>query len=153
MIQIKRVATDHSDLLNLITELNDFFNEEWGQEIAQSYQNQHDLTKMAYAVVAYDKEKAVGCGCWKLLDKQTPEIKRMYVKQTSRGSGAAGEIIQALETDMVKKGYQKAVLETGKDMSGAIRFYEKQGYQIIPNYGEFVGDELCVCMKKEFKNK
>ncbi|MGX7149888.1 GNAT family N-acetyltransferase [Enterococcus ureasiticus] len=147
-IKIQRVATTNSDLLNLIQELNDFFNEEWGTEVAQSYQNHHNLAEMACAVVAYEEGKAVGCGCWKLLDEQTPEIKRMYVKQTNRGNGAAGKIMQALESDMLEKGYQQAVLETGKEMVGAIRFYERHGYRIIPNYGEFVGDELCICMKK-----
>ncbi|WP_207696154.1 hypothetical protein DOK67_0000643 [Enterococcus sp. DIV0212c] len=150
-IKIKRVATTDPELLNLIKELNDFFNEEWGTEVAQSYQNHHNLAEMACAVVAYDGQVAVGCGCWKLLDEQTPEIKRMYVRPTSRGNGAASKIMQALEMDMQEKGYKQAVLETGKEMLSAIRFYERHGYSIIPNYGEFIGDDLCVCMKKEFK--
>ncbi|ALS36973.1 GNAT family N-acetyltransferase [Enterococcus rotai] len=150
-VKIERVATTHPDLLYLIQELNHFFNEEWGTEVAQGYQNHHNLAEMVCAVVAYDDQVAVGCGCWKLLDEQTPEIKRMYVQQTSRGNGAASEIIQALEADILEKGYQQAVLETGKDMTGAIRFYERHGYHIIPNYGEFIGDALCICMKKTIK--
>ncbi|WP_430606711.1 hypothetical protein IGJ55_002908 [Enterococcus sp. AZ170] len=148
-IKIEKVATTHPDLLELIAELNDFFNEEWSTEIAKGYQNHHNLNEMACAVVAYEDQVAIGCGCWKRLDGQIPEIKRMYVKPTSRGNGAAGKIMQALERDMLEKGYQQAVLETGKEMVGAIGFYESQGYQIIPNYGEFIGDELCICMKKE----
>lgn len=150
-IKIERVAITNPDLLSLIQELNDFFNEEWGTEVAQSYQNHHNLAEMACAVVAYDEGVAVGCGCWKLFDERTPEIKRMYVKQTNRGSGAAGKIMQALEQDMLENGYQQAVLETGKEMVGAIRFYERHGYRTIPNYGEFVGDALCICMKKTFE--
>ncbi|MGX7265108.1 GNAT family N-acetyltransferase [Enterococcus crotali] len=151
MIRIEKVNINNPDLLALIKELNDFFNEEWGTEVAQSYQNHHNLANMSCAVVAYDKQEAIGCGCWKFLDEQTPEIKRMYVKPTSRGNGAAKEIIQALESDMREKGYQQAVLETGKDMLSAIGFYERNGYQIIPNYGEFIGDEWCICMKKRFE--
>ncbi|EOL44569.1 GNAT family N-acetyltransferase [Enterococcus caccae] len=152
-IQIERVATTHPDLFSLIQELNDFFNKEWGLEVAEGYQNHHNLAEMVCAVVAYEDQVAVGCGCWKLLDEQTPEIKRMYVKEASRGNGAAGKIIQALEVDIQEQGYQQAVLETGKDMLDAIHFYERHGYQIVPNYGEFIGDELCICMKKEFKRK
>ncbi|MBO0423164.1 GNAT family N-acetyltransferase [Enterococcus plantarum] len=147
-LKIKQVKTTNPDLLSLIQELNNFFDEEWGKEVAQRYQNHHNLAEMSYAVVAYDDGKAVGCGCWKLLDKQTPEIKRMYVKQTYRGNGTAEKIIQALERDMLEKGYQQAVLETGKEMVGAIRFYERHGYRIVSNYGEFVEDDLCICMKK-----
>lgn len=149
MIKVENVTITNPDLLGLIKELNDFFNEEWGIEVAQGYQNHHNLAEMVCAVVAYKEEEAVGCGCWKLLDEQTPEIKRMYVKPTSRGTGVSSEIIKSLEKDMIEKGYQQAVLETGKDMQGAIGFYEKHGYRIIPNYGEFIGDELCVCMKKK----
>ena len=41
------------------------------------------------------------------------------------------------------------ILETGKDMTQAIRFYQKQGYKIVPNFGEFVDDELCTCLVKK----
>lgn len=153
MIRIEKVNINNPDLLELIKELNDFFNEEWGTEVAQGYQKHHNLTEMACAVVAYDEQEAVGCGCWKLLDEHTPEIKRMFVKPISRGNGAAGKIMQALESDMLEKGYQQAVLETGKDMLSAIGFYEGHGYQLMPNYGEFVGDKLCICMKKRFDPK
>lgn len=150
MIEVKQVAITNQELSELINELNEFFNEEWGADVAQNYQNHHNLAEMACAIVAYEDGESVGCGCWKLFDDQTPEIKRMYIKKKSRGNGAAGKIIQALEADMLEKGYQQAVLETGKDMSGAIKFYERHGYQIVPNYGEFIGDELCICMKKQF---
>lgn len=149
MIKLEKVEITNPDLLRLIEELNAFFDEEWGTEIAEGYQDHHNLAEMMCAIVAYEDDVAVGCGCWKLLDEQTPEIKRMYVKPTSRGNGAASEIMKALEKDMLEKGYQQAVLETGKDMLSAIGFYERHGYHIIPNYGEFIGDELCVCMKKK----
>ncbi|EOI06966.1 hypothetical protein UAY_00308 [Enterococcus moraviensis ATCC BAA-383] len=150
-LKIEKVDVTNLDLLKLIDELNAFFDQEWGTEVAKGYQNHHNLTEMACAVVAYEGDTAVGCGCWKLLDEQIPEIKRMYVKQNSRNNGTAGAIIQLLEADILGKGYQQVVLETGKEMVNAIRFYEKQGYQMIPNYGEFVGDERCVCMKKTLK--
>lgn len=41
------------------------------------------------------------------------------------------------------------VLETGIDMEDAIRFYRKLKYTRIENYGDYTGDELCICMKKE----
>ena len=34
-------------------------------------------------------------------------------------------------------------------MNEAIALYQKQGYEMIENYGEFAGDENSVCMAKE----
>lgn len=148
-IDLRYVKVEHPDLIDLVDQLNDFFNQEWGTEVASGYQNHHTLAKMACAVVAYRDGQAVGCGCWKLLADGRPEIKRMFVLPTVRGGGVARKLLEALEADILKKGYTEVVLETGAEMAGAIRFYEKQGYRIIPNYGEFIGDELCVCMERQ----
>lgn len=147
-VTVKVVATDHPDLISLVAQLNTFFDEEWGADVAGSYQTHHRLADMACAVVAYDGSQAIGCGCWKQLADGRPEIKRMFVQPEIRGGGVASQILGALEADIKKGAFQSVVLETGAEMTGAIRFYEKHGYQIIPNYGEFIGDELCVCMEK-----
>ena len=150
-IELKIVEVTNPDFEELVTELNAFFDQQWG-DIAANYQEHHNLAKMKQAIAAYVDGKPVGCGCWKLLteDSLTAEIKRMYVKEESRGLGIAAKLLQKLEESIAAEGYHEAVLETGADMLGTIKFYEKQGYRLIPNYGEFVNDEVCVCMKKEF---
>ncbi|MHC5227926.1 GNAT family N-acetyltransferase [Enterococcus sp. LJL99] len=148
-ITIKKVTTDSRDLRLLVAELDRFFIEEWGSEVAQGYQKHHYLAGMSMAVICYDENQAVGCGCWKLLEDSVPEIKRMYVKKEYRGQKIATKILSTLEMDVVKQGYSRVILETGAEMTAAIRFYETSGYQIVPNYGEFIGDERCVCLEKK----
>ena len=69
-----------------------------------------------------------------------------------RRQGIAGKIVAALEQHAAASGCHRAVLETGADMPEAIAFYEKQGYHLVPNYGDFAGDEVCVCMEKEISD-
>lgn len=150
-IEIKYVEVDHPDLISLVDQLNDFFNQEWGPDVAKGYQNHHNLAAMACAVVAYQQDQPVGCGCWKRLADGRPEIKRMFVQPKARSGGVASRVLAALEEDILKQGDDRAVLETGAEMTSAISFYQKQGYQIIPNYGDFIGDDWCVCLEKQLK--
>lgn len=149
-MDFQTVSIDNKDLNYLIAKLDAFFDEEWG-EIAKCYQSFHQLSKMAYALVCYDENQPVGCGCFKIMDKQTFEIKRMYVEPACRNRGVASELLHLLEREAFQQGYGISVLETGKAMNGAVAFYEKQGYKIVENYGDFVGDEICVCMRKEIR--
>jgi hypothetical protein len=42
-------------------------------------------------------------------------------------------------------------LETGKKQPEAIQLYQKSGYHIIPNYGQYAGIENSVCFEKQVK--
>jgi putative acetyltransferase len=99
-------------------------------------------------VVAYQNEFPVGCGAFKKYDEETVEIKRMFVRPEYRGKGIAGTVLTELENWAITLGFKFAVLETGKKQPEAIRLYEKSGYELIPNYGQYAGIENSVCMKK-----
>lgn len=99
-------------------------------------------------VVAYQNEFAVGCGAFKKYDDKTVEIKRMYVRENNRGKGIAVGILAELEKWALEENFVFAILETGLKQPEAIRLYEKSGYKVIPNYGQYVGVENSVCMKK-----
>lgn len=75
----------------------------------------------------------------------------MYVRPAYRRLGVAGKIVAALEQHAAAGGCRRAVLETSADMPDAIAFYEKHGYRLTPNFGDFAGDEICVCMEKELQ--
>lgn len=151
-MNIQTVDYTNEDLQRLVQSLDHFFNEKWGEDIANSYQSFHQLSQMAYACVAYE-DYAVGCGCFKIMDAQTVEIKRMYVDPHYRHRGIATRILKHLEDVALLQGKSYCVLETGKDMFDNIQFYEKCGYHIIDNYGDFIGDEICVCMTKTLNSK
>lgn len=61
----------------------------------------------------------------------------------------AGQILTALEEWAKELQHTSCILETGKKQPEAIRLYQKSGYNIIPNYGQYAGIDNSVCMKKE----
>ncbi len=91
---------------------------------------------------------AVGCGALVPLDGDVAEIKRMFVDVRARGRGVARKLVRALETLASDRGFACIRLETGPRSPEAIGLYESCGYSKIPNYGEYVGDDLSICYEK-----
>ena len=99
--------------------------------------------------MAYENEKPIGCGAIKEYGGYVMEIKRMYVSPSSRNKGIASKILLELEKLTSELFYNKCILETGKRQPDAIGLYKKNGYKLIPNYGQYAGVENSVCFEKE----
>ncbi|MCD9187553.1 MAG: GNAT family N-acetyltransferase [Pyrinomonadaceae bacterium] len=112
------------------------------------YAQYNKIDKLREVVVAYENEKAVGCGAFKEYEPKTAEIKRMYVREDMRGKGIAGKVLSELENWAKELDFTECILETGLKQPEAIRLYRKSGYQRIPNYGQYAGVENSVCMRK-----
>jgi len=69
----------------------------------------------------------VGCGGIALFNGFA-EVKRMYVRQSSRGLGAADAIVKRLEEEALNAGLNTLKLETGTEQAAALRFYERCGF-------------------------
>jgi GNAT superfamily N-acetyltransferase len=113
------------------------------------YHQYNGLDQIKYVVMAYDGDTPVACGAVKHYDKQRVEVKRMFTSEDYRGQGIAVQVLDDLEAWTVELGYTHCLLETGRRQPYAIRLYEKQGYTIVPNYGQYAGMENSVCMEKE----
>jgi len=87
----------------------------------------------------------------KEVNPATMEIKRMYTIPESRGKGLATKVLTQLETWATELSYEKCLLETGKRQPEAIELYRKNGYIIIPNYGQYAGVENSLCFEKTVK--
>jgi putative acetyltransferase len=90
-----------------------------------------------------------GCGALRKWDEKTCEIKRMYVKQARVGIGS--QLLAELEARAVDLGYGRIILETRKINTGAVSFYVKNGYSLIPNYGKYIGSDLAICFAKNIR--
>ena len=112
------------------------------------YAQFNKITHIKNVIVCYIDDYAVGCGAFKAFDDDAVEIKRMFVRPEFRGRGLGMEILRALEIWAAESGYSSCVLETGKKQPEAIQLYQKAGYGIIPNYGQYMGIENSVCMRK-----
>lgn len=88
---------------------------------------------------------ALGCGALRLLGPGRAEVKRMYVVPAARGTGVATAVLRALEDEARSLHVTEMLLETGTAQPDAIRFYEREGYTLIPNFGPYVGSEISLC--------
>ncbi|MET4782187.1 GNAT family N-acetyltransferase [Glaciihabitans sp. UYNi722] len=101
-----------------------------------------------FFVVFDDDGAAIGCGGLRQLDDTEAEIKRMFVQPESRGTGASTAILERLEQEGRVRGLGRLVLETGNRQPDAIRFYQRQGYTRIPNFGYYVDSAISLCFAK-----
>ncbi|TCB88756.1 N-acetyltransferase [Micromonospora zingiberis] len=92
---------------------------------------------------------AVGCGGLRLLAPGSAEIKRMYVTPAARGTGVAVAILRALEHEARDAGVRTLLLETGTAQPDAMRFYEREGYHRIDNFGPYRGEPLSRCYARD----
>ena len=79
------------------------------------------------------------------------EVKRMFVSPEGRNKGIGTLILSELESWASELSYTKCILETGKKQPEAIRLYDKNGYTLIPNYGQYAGIANSVCFEKNIK--
>ena len=151
MIQLTRTNSENKDFIKLVRDLDADLAERDGNEHL-FYAQFNKIDTIRFAVVAYENNIPVGCGAIKEHGPDAMEIKRMYVIPGNRGKGIAAKILSELENWAAELSYVKCILETGKKQPEAIRLYTKNGYQPIPNYGQYAGVENSLCFEKEIKN-
>ena len=89
--------------------------------------------------LAQSGDEIAGCVVMRPLTTVEPaacEVKRLYVRPAHRGSGVAVALMDALEAFAVREGYRFVYLDTFDDLAGAVRFYERRGYERIPRYND-----------------
>ncbi len=125
------------------------------QELADRDGSEHSfyaqfnkVDQIKNVVVGYLENQTICIGAFKPHSHQTVEIKRMFVRQQHRGKGFANHVLNELEIWARELHFNECILETGKKQPEAIRFYQKSGYEPIPNYGQYIGVDNSVCMRK-----
>lgn len=150
MVKIIRTNSDSRDFIELVKLLDADLAQRDGEDHS-FYAQFNTIDKIKYVVLAYENEKPLGCGVIKEYGANTMEIKRMYVSPGSRKKGVATKILSALETWATELSCTKCILETGKRQPEAIGLYKKNGYKLIPNYGQYADVENSLCFEKELK--
>ncbi len=150
MITITRTDSANPDFIALVERLDADLAERDGKDHG-FYAQFNRIDKIKYALVAYENGQPVGCGAIKEYASKTMEIKRMYTSPESRGKGVASKVLGELEAWASELSCEKCILETGKKQPEAIGLYKKNGYTIIPNYGQYAGIDNSVCFEKDLK--
>lgn len=100
--------------------------------------------------VSFDEAgEPIGCAGVRRLNDSEAEVKRMYVGPAHRGTGAASAILAALENFGREQGWVRLLLETGHEQPEAVRFYTREGFERVANFGYYVGLEQSMCFAKE----
>lgn len=148
MNNIVRTYSTNPDFIALVQQLDMDLAKRDGDEHA-FYHQFNSIQLLDHVIIIYNNEVAISCGAFKEVEIGKVEIKRMYTLPSHRSKGYASNVLQALETWATELGYITCVLETGKRQPEAIELYKKNGYTIIPNYGQYIGIENSVCFEKK----
>ena len=148
MLTLTRTDSDNSDFIQLVRFLDADLATRDGNEHS-FYAQFNKIDKIRHVVVAFENNLPVGCGAIKSYDLQTMEVKRMYTLPEHRGKGIARNILKELEKWAAELSCNKCILETGKRQPEAIELYQRSGYTIIPNYGQYAAIENSVCFEKQ----
>nr|WP_315417299.1 GNAT family N-acetyltransferase [uncultured Pedobacter sp.] len=147
-----RTDSDHTDFRQLVVLLDQDLAVRDGDD-HPFYAQFNKVDAIKEVIVAYQNDVPVGCGAIKPFSATEAEVKRMFVHPDYRNKGIAAKIVTALGNWATEIGFSATVLETGKKQPEAIALYQKIGYQITPNYGQYVGVDNSVCMTKPLSAK
>ncbi len=85
-------------------------------------------------ILAYLKEKAVGCIALRKISKEICEMKRLYVKKEYRGLGIGRELVNILIKEAKRLDYKFMRLDTIPSLKKAQNLYESFGFYDIEPY-------------------
>lgn len=147
MLTIRKTDAHNADFQKLVALLD--------AELAQIDGDEHDfyhqfnaIDNLKYCLVGYQDDQALVCGAIKAFGEDSMEVKRMYTIKAARGKGLASSLLIELENWAKALGKAYCLLETGKRQQAAVALYQKNGYEIVANYGQYIGVENSVCFKK-----
>lgn len=149
MLSLKRTNSEDLDFQKLTREFDEYLIDIDGNE--RDFFAQFNNIYIQNVIIVYENEEAIGCGAFKEYEPNVAEIKRMFVNPNHRNKGVARMILQELIHWSKEEHFTSAILETAQKLKPAIALYQKFGFEITPNYGQYINVESSVCMKKILK--
>lgn len=145
---LKRTTTFDASFLTLTKLLDSELNARYGK-IQSTYDKHNVMAPIETALVGFDVDVPIACGCFKNIDDTMVEIKRMFVVPKYRRRGFSSQLLHELEQWAYALDYRRVRLETGNSQPEAIALYKKQGYAIVENFEPYIGMNNSMCMQKE----
>ncbi len=145
-----RTTSHNIDFQHLVIQLDAYLRVLDGDD-HEFYAQFNKSNLLKNALICYENDLAVGIGAYKEYNSETVEMKRMFTLPEYRGKGIAKAILSELENWATEEKFSFAILETGYLQKDAIHLYQKMGYEVIENFGQYAGVENSVCMKKAIK--
>lgn len=150
---METILTNEKDerFIQLSNELNDEYYMNIGED-SLKYLEYNTLEDPHVVLLVLNWGNPIACGSYRIFDNESVEIRRVYVKKRYRKKKIAYKLVKALEKLAMENNFKYSYIETGTDNLAAINLYKKLGYEKIENFGFFKDDDLCICMRKEFKS-
>ena len=146
-MQLVKTTNQDEQFVALARQLDAELRQRYGQQ-QDLYTPHNRLDLIDTALLGVVDGQAVACGCFKWLDPQSAEVKRMYVHPEWRRRGYSTQLLIALEAWARELGVQRLLLETGLGQPEASALYHKLGFTPIANYGPYVSLGNSLCMAK-----
>lgn len=80
------------------------------------------------------ENKIAGCIGLRKIDKDSCEMKRLYIRPAFRGNKIANKLVELIIDDAKKIGYKNMLLDTLPFLKSAIKLYKKFGFYEINKY-------------------
>ena len=150
MVRLLRTNSENKDFIELVKYLDSELAQRDGEDHS-FFAQFNKIDKIKYVVIAYENDLPISCGAIKEFDENSMEVKRMFTSIEHRGKGIASMVLAELEKWSYDLSFSKCILETGIKQPEAIGLYKKNGYKLIPNYGQYVEVESSRCFEKKLK--
>ena len=85
-------------------------------------------------LVVLDDDQVIGSGAIRKFDKETAELKRMWLLESYHGKGIGYQVIGQLFEFAHSKRYKRIILQTSPEQTRAIAFYKRLGFEEIECY-------------------
>lgn len=155
-MRLERVAFEHPDAVALRDEQVAFGNALYASDPASAHRGGSegiDPVTILATFVLYDEQTPIGHACVRRLDADLAgelEMKRLFVRPDSRGSGAADRLLAAVEREAVDRGAARLLIHTGDRQVAALKFYARHGYTPIPVFAPYEAVTYSLCFEKLF---
>lgn len=146
-MELTRTTSNNTDFKKLIIQLDQDVRARYG-DLQDEYDKCNIIPFIETVIVVYLDGRPIGCGCFKPFDKNTVEIKRMFVHPDYRGKGISRNVLRSLEEWAGELGFSYSILETALKQPEAIGLYKSAGYKLIDNYGPYVNMPHSICFRK-----
>jgi putative acetyltransferase len=85
-------------------------------------------------LLAMEDGEPVGCVALRPMDRETCEMKRVYLRPTWRGRGLGRALAEAIVESARRIGYRRIRLDTIPSLKPAIGLYRSMGFRVIAPY-------------------
>lgn len=99
--------------------------------------------------IAFDDDEALGCIALRKIEDGVCEMKRLFLRESSRGKGVGKMLIEKVLEDAAEMGYRLMRLDTYPPKMGkAVDLYKAYGFYEIPSYYNNPHDDVLYMEKK-----